>query len=219
MAREASPQREQAVHIGDVAEDGVDGLNVRGMRGVDDALTGVERLATRGSLHHAEVGGVIFEADSEGGDSVGRGCDGEGILDAESGLKNRHEPDGTGDFVLLRNARDRFVDFLHLGSRFDLGNQDEVGRLRDDLFQVGQPQRQLVDAHHALGACEIHGAKSVANQQAGGIFLGVVDRVFEVEDDGVGRVQTCIDEVLRLVAGQIEARAAETIFRRSSRKW
>ena len=97
---------------------------------------------------------------------------------------------------------------------FDLRDENEVGRLRNDLFEVGQSQRQLVDAHHALSGAEIHGAKSVANEQAGGIFLGMVDRILEVEDDRVGPVQSRVDEVLRLVAGKVEARAAETIFRR-----
>jgi hypothetical protein len=63
----------------------------------------------------------------------------------------------------------------------------------------------LVDAYHAFGGTEIDGAQCIADEQAGGVFLGVVNGVFEVEDDGVGAVQPGVDEILRLVAGQVEA--------------
>ena len=107
------------------------------------------------------------------------------------------------------------LDFAHLRRRLDLRNQDEVGRLGNDFFQIGQSQRQLIDAHHALGRAEIHRAQRIAHQQARRIFLGVVDRVFEIEDDRVGPVQSRVDEVLGLVARQIKPRAAQAVARRS----
>ena len=129
-----------------------------------------------GRLHNAEVGSVVLESDGEGGDAVGCRRDREGVLDAQRGLENRHEPDGTGDAGQLGDAGNSSVDLDDLCCGFDLGNQDEVGRLRHDLFQIGEAERQLVDAHHALGGTEVHGAKRVADQQAGGVFLGMDGR-------------------------------------------
>ena len=100
----------------------------------------------------------------------------------------------------------------------DLGNEDQVGRLRNDLLQVCQAQRQLIDADHALGCAEIHRPQRIAHQQPRHIFLGVVHRIFEVENDCVRRVQSGVDEVLGLVARQVEPRAAQAITGRRRRQ-
>ena len=66
-------------------------------------------------------------------------------------------------------------------------------------------------------AAEIDGAKSIADENAGGIFLGGVNRIFQIENDRVGRMQTGVDEVLRLVSRQVEAGASQPVARR--RRW
>src|SRR5215472_11127671 len=95
---------------------------------------------------------------------------------------------------------------------FDLGDQDEVRAFGDNLGEIFEAKRQLVDAHDALASAEVNGAKGISHQDAGGIFLGVVNRVLEIKDDGIGRVQRGIDEVLGFGAGKVEARAAQMVF-------
>lgn len=38
----------------------------------------------------------------------------------------------------------------HLSWGFNLGDENQVGSFGNDLLQVFEPQRKLVDAHHAL---------------------------------------------------------------------
>ncbi len=64
--------------------------------------------------------------------------DGERVLDAERGFQNRHQPDRTSDAALLaRWSAIAAIHFSDLLGSFDLRNQNEVGRLRNDLFQIG----------------------------------------------------------------------------------
>ena len=123
--------------------------------------------------------------------------------------------------VTRRSLRDRINsshNVRHLRSGFDFRNQNEIGRLRNNLFQVGQSERKLIDSHHALGRAEIHGPQRIANQQPRRIFLGIVHRIFQVENDRVRPMQSGVDEVLGLVAGKIEPRAPQTIARRRRRQ-
>ena len=96
----------------------------------------------------------------------------------------------------------------HLLRRLNLRDQDQVGRLRNNLFEVLKPERQLIDANHALGCAKIHRSQCIANQQPGRVLFRVVDGIFQIENDCVRRVQSGVDEVLGLVAGKIKARTA-----------
>ena len=89
----------------------------------------------------------------------------------------------------------------------------QVGSLRYDRRQVGEAERQLVDAHHALRGAEVEHAQRVSDDEARGILLRVLHRVLEVEDDGVGPVQSCVQHELRLAAGQIQTGAAQALTR------
>src|ERR1700690_4315551 len=55
----------QAVQVADIAKNGVDGLHSRGSRAVDQARPRIQRLAAFRGLGHAQVGGIVFEADGE----------------------------------------------------------------------------------------------------------------------------------------------------------
>ncbi len=116
----------------------------------------------------------------------------------------------TGSGVAL-NCGDPGIHFAYLLCVLDLRNQDEVRMLRYDLFQIAAPKRKRIDSHHAFAMAEINRPQRVANQQARRIFLCVVHRVFEIENDAVGLMQAGIDEVLRLVAGQVKTRAPQAI--------
>ena len=96
----------------------------------------------------------------------------------------------------------------------DLGDEDDVGRFRNDFGEVFEAERQLVDAHHALAGAKAHSTQSIANESAGRIFLRRMDRILKVENDGVGPMEASVDCVLGLGAGKIEARAAQAIFGR-----
>ena len=102
--------------------------------------------------------------------------------------------------------------------RLDLGNQNQVGRFGDDLLQIFEPQRKLVDAHHALALQKVDGAQRVAHQQSRRILLVGVDGVFEIENDGIRSVQRGIDEILGLAAGNVKPRPPHAIARRRLRK-
>ncbi len=92
------------------------------------------------------------------------------------------------------------------------------GPCRNYFLQVVKPERQLVDADHALGGVEVDGTERVAHHDSSGIFLGEVNGVFQVQDDRIRRVQAGVDEVLRLVARQVKPRTAQAIARRRLRQ-
>ena len=176
---------QQTGRIANVAKDGVDSLHVGGMGCVNDAHTGVERFGSSRSFGDAKVGSVVLQADGQGDDAIGSGGDSEGVLDTERGFQDRHKPDGSCDMVSSDDRLDGSHNVRHLLRRFYLGNENEVGRLRHNLFQIGKAQGQLIDAHHALGRAEVNRTKSVAHQQTGSILLGVVNGILEIEDDRV----------------------------------
>ena len=89
-----------------------------------------------------------------------------------------------------------------------LGIRIRSGRLGHDRVQVLEPERELVDPHHPLGAAEVDRAERVAHEEPRGVLLGGVHRVLEVEDDAVGLVQAGVDHELGLVAREVEPRAA-----------
>jgi len=60
--------------------------------------------------------------------------------------------------------------------------------------------------------------QGISHQNAGGIFFAAMHGIFQVENDGVGRMQGGVDVVLRLRAGQIEARAPQPVFGRGRRQ-
>jgi hypothetical protein len=107
------------------------------MRGVHNALAGVQGLGTRWRFSDAEVRGVVLEANGESADALGSGSDGKRVFDAEGGFKYRHEPNGPGDAMLVFDACDFGVDFDDLCCGLDLGDEDKIGRLRHDCFEVG----------------------------------------------------------------------------------
>ena len=76
---------------------------------------------------------------------------------------------------------------------FRLGDQNEVGRFRDNFREILQSHRKLVDAHHAFAAAEINRTQSVANQDAGSIFFRGMNRIFKIQNDGVRAVQSGVD--------------------------
>ena len=55
------------------------------------------------------------------------------------------------------------------------------------------------------------GSQGVANQYPGCIFLSMMNRVFQIEDHGIGAVQGGVYEIFRLVTGQIEARTPQPV--------
>ena len=125
---------------------------------------------------------------------------------------------GRSSLQRARDLGDSLFHRQHLLRVLDLGDEHQVGRFRDDLFQILVAERELVDAHHALGGAEIHRAQGVADQNAGRVLLRGMDRVFEVEDDGVGRVQSGVDEILGFAAGKVEPRAAQSVASRRRRQ-
>ena len=139
------------------------------------------------------------------------GCrDGECILDAERRFENRHQPDRPGDAVSPLTSAIR-VDFDTWSGISTLGIRMRSGRFGDDFIEIFESERQLVDAHHALARNEnrrrgVHCAPAGARH----LFHGM-DRVFEVQDDGVRSVQRSVDEVLGFAAGYIETRAAQAV--------
>src|SRR5664279_4322654 len=72
---------QQPFGVGHVTVHRIDGLHTRGVDGVDHTLAGIERLASARSLGYAEIGGVVLQPDSDGGNALRRRRDGEGILD------------------------------------------------------------------------------------------------------------------------------------------
>ncbi len=81
---------QQAVRVGHVAVNRIDGLDVRGVRGVDHPHPCVERFSPGRRFRHTQVGGVVFQANRDSGNALGRGRDGESILDAERRLQDGH---------------------------------------------------------------------------------------------------------------------------------
>ena len=108
----------------------------------------------------------------------------------------------------------------YLLRRLDLGNQDQVGRLRHNLLKIGEPSGNWLMRTMRSAAAEVHRAQSVAHQQPSGVFLGMMHRVFQIENDGIRPMQPGVDEVFRLVAGQVESRAPQPVAsgRRGQRK-
>src|SRR6266576_1013507 len=204
----------QSVYVGNITEDGVDGLDSGGFRSVDQTRASVERLVAFRCAGHSQISGVVFEADGECYYVVGRGRDGSGVLDSLRRFENGHQPDRAIDLVADLEFADHVVDLGDLAGVLDLGNQDQVGGLRNNLGQVFEAKRKLVNAHHALAGAEIDGAQRIANEDASGIFFGVVHRIFQVEDDRVGTVQRGVDRVLGFGAREIQTRAAQTVFGR-----
>jgi len=164
------------------------------------------------ALGDTEVGGVVLETQGQGDDSLGGPGDGEAVLDASGGLEDRHQPQRSPRITV--DSSQRLVHLTNLVGLFDLGDQDQLGFLGRDRLEVRQPHRQLVDSHHPLDAAEVHRAQGVADEQARGLFLVGVNRVFEVEDHRVGPVESGVDEVLGLVSGQVEPRATHPVPRR-----
>ena len=112
----------------------------------------------------------------------------------------------------------RAVCFDDLLRVLDLRNQDQVRRLGNDLVEIFQTERQLVDAHHAFALQKVDRAQRIAHQEAGSVFLAGMHRIFQVEDDRVGTVQRGVDEVLGLAARKVEPRAPQAITRRRLRE-
>ena len=67
----------QSVHITYVAKNGIDGLHSQRPRCVHQARAGVERFAAFHCLDRAQVGGVVFEPDSERHHILAGLCDGD----------------------------------------------------------------------------------------------------------------------------------------------
>ncbi len=109
------------------------------------------------------------------------------------------------------DAADPLVYLPHRVGALDLRNENEIGSLGHNRSQVLQSQWQLVDPDHALRSHEVHAAERVSHQQPGRVLLGRVHRVLQVEDHAVGSMQPGVDHELRLVAGEIETRAPQSI--------
>ena len=101
--------------------------------------------------------------------------DRECVLDPESRFQDRHQPDRPRDAIVGLDVSNASACFDHLLRVLDLGNQDQVGRLRDDFVEIFEAEWKLVDAHHAFAAQKINRTQRIANQQAGSIFLARVD--------------------------------------------
>ncbi len=89
----------------------------------------------------------------------------------------------------------------HLIGVFGLGNENQVRVFRHDGIEILEPERQLVDSHHALGAHEIHAAEGVPDQEPRRILVVGMDRVLEIENDCVRLMDAGIEHELGLVAG------------------
>src|SRR5271165_5983739 len=121
----------QAVAVGNVAVNRIDGLYMRGMRSIDHPLTCVERLAPAGRLHHAEIGGVVLQPNRDARNALRGRRDSERILDAEGRFQDRHQPDRTRDPRPLRNRVDSSHNVRYLSWGLDLRDKNEIGRLRN----------------------------------------------------------------------------------------
>ena len=217
-ARADSAQRREALHVADVAVHRVARLYARGVRGVHQARARVDRFAALRGLHHPEVGGVILQANAHGDHALAGAGDGQRVLDPQGRFQDGHQPDRSVEFAARRDLCDSRFHRQHLLRVLDLGDEHQVGRFRDDLFQILVAERELVDAHHALSGAEIHRAQGIAHQDAGRVLFRGMDRVFEVEDDGVGCVQSGVDEIFWLAAGKVEPRAAQAVASRRRRQ-
>src|SRR5271157_905603 len=91
-ARRLTPAQ-QSFGVSDVAVNRIDGLHSGSVCGIYHSLARVKRFRSLGRPSHAEIGGVVFQSDSDTGDTVRRGRDGEGILDTECRLQDWHQPD------------------------------------------------------------------------------------------------------------------------------
>ena len=148
----------QPVSVGNIGKHRVDGLNSGGARGVHHAGSRILRLAAFGSSGHAEVGSVVLESDGEGGHIFGDRGDRKRVLNSERGFENGHDPDGTDDAMAEFQFADHAVHFCDLLWIFDLGHENQVGTFGDDVGQVFESERQLVDANHALAIAKVDGA-------------------------------------------------------------
>ena len=102
---------------------------------------------------------------------------------------------------------------------FHLWNKNQVRLLGNDLFQIFETERQLIDADHPLAIGEAHAPQGIAHEDSRSELFRGVNRVFEIKDDSVRFVQCRIDEILWLSARKVKAGTSQAIARRRRRKW
>ena len=199
----------KAVHVADIAVNGINRLHAGRVGGVDHARPRILRLAPFGGLHHAQIGRVILESDCQRCHIPARSRNRERVLDPQRRLQNRHDPHGPRDPFPFLYLVDHSIHFRHLLRLLNLRHQNQVRILAYDCRQIFESKRQLVDANHAFACAEVDRPQGVSNQDASRILFIPVHRIFQIEDHGIGNVQRGIDKILGLRARQIKPRAAQ----------
>ena len=94
----------------------------------------------------------------------------------------------------------------HLLGILDLRDQNQVRRFGHNFVQILESQRQHWLMRTMRSAVqEINRTQRVAHQQSRSIFFCCVDRVLQIENDGIWFIQRRIDEIFRLAARQVQA--------------
>ena len=199
----------EALVVVEGAVDDVDHLDLGGGGGVADALHGPLRLLVGGGPLDAPVRGVVLEPHGDADDVLRRVDDLVRVLDADGALDQAEQQDGA--LLDLQDLADLLLEGVDLLGVLDLGDDEHVDRReREDRLEVGEAQLvDAVDADHLLDVAEVdRAAQRVADDQAREVLDGRVDRVLEVEDDAVGGRAVGLGDHVRVVARDVQVRAA-----------
>ena len=129
------------------------------------------------------------------GDGLGRG-------DALTGLDDRHEVDGTLlQPPLALELAEHPVHRLQLAGRLDLGQHDAVHACRHDGLEVAVAILGIEPVHAHVAEAGAGRLQSLHDDRPRRFLLRRGDRVFEIEDHGVGAGAEHLGDLARMVAG------------------
>jgi hypothetical protein len=197
----------------DIAEDRIDRLHSRRVRRIHHARPRILRLTPFRGLHHTQIGGVILESNRQRRHIFAGRRNGKRILDSQRRLQDRHDPDRPDDSVARLDLADHAIHFPHLLRLLDLRNQIRSGLSPTTSARSSSPSGNWLMRTMRSHDPEIDRPQSVSHQDAGGIFLGAMHGIFQIENHGIRRMQRGVDVVLRLRTRQIQTRATQPVLR------
>ena len=195
--------RDEALFVVDVGIDGVQSVDAGGSGRVEDHAAGEQQFdaVASGGL---QVGDVVFRAERDTDQTVGRVGDLTGVQHAVGALDGSHHQGGAyGNAGFALDAGDLLFAVDDVLRGVGLRQSDDVDACSYDGFQVFDAEAgvQVVDSDDQFLLTVLQVVQRLVDEESRRVLLHDGDGVLQVEHDGVGAVDVAVADHAGVVAG------------------